>query len=74
MIDPISIIFFGWFTVHPNNGLYAKDVTEAFAVKWKVEMEALGVQPYLTTYVFLIALAAEAGHEETETEKTDQDR
>lgn len=32
----------------------------AFAVKWKVEMEALGVQPYLTTYVFLIALAAEA--------------
>ena len=35
---------------------------EAFAVKWKVEMEALGVQPYLTTYVFLIALAAEAGH------------
>ena len=31
-------------------------------MKWKVEMEAMGVQPYLTTYVFLITLAAEAGH------------
>ena len=41
---------------------YYDEFIEAFAVKWKVEMEALGVQPYLTTYVFLIALAAEARH------------
>ena len=42
--------------------IYKAEPTKAFAVKWKVEMEALGVQPYLTTYVFLIALAAEAGY------------
>ncbi|CAK9023264.1 unnamed protein product [Durusdinium trenchii] len=32
----------------------------AFAVMWKLEMEKLGVQPYFTTYVYLIALAADA--------------
>ena len=26
---------------------------------WKLEMEKLGVQPYFTTYVYLIALAAD---------------
>jgi len=32
----------------------------ALAVNWKAQMEKIGVQPYLTTYVCLIALAAEA--------------
>ena len=32
----------------------------AFALTWKMEMEKLGVQPYFTTYVYLIALGAEA--------------
>ena len=38
-----------------------EEFTEALAVNWKAQMEKIGVQPYLTTYVCLIALAAEAG-------------
>lgn len=32
---------------------------QAFAVRWKQEMERLGVQPYFTTYAYLVSLAAE---------------
>ena len=40
---------------------HPEEFTEALAVNWKAQMEKIGVQPYLTTYVCLIALAAEAG-------------